>query len=42
MIRKVVSCLLPQYHHTPHDALAQIEPVISVSVPKITPRCMGT
>ncbi len=42
MIRNVFSSVLPQYHHVPHETFAQIDPVTSVSVPKITPRCMGT
>ena len=29
----------PQLHQTPHDVFAQIEPVTSVSVPKIVPMC---
>ena len=42
MIRKVFSSVLLQSHQIPHDTFAHSDPVISTSVPKMTPRCMGT
>ena len=41
-MRNVFSSRLPQSHQVPHEMCAQIDPVMRVSDPKMTPRCIGT